>query len=81
MRNGTSGVRIAALVVIGLLLLPCALAAAVGCSLTDPDRDIKRMFPQSTGYKTSFVTLKERSAGRRGAGRGADAEGGRGQAG
>ncbi len=33
--------------------------AAVGCSLDDPDRDVKRIFPESTGYKTTFVTLKE----------------------
>ncbi|MBU0548247.1 MAG: hypothetical protein KJ710_01950 [Candidatus Omnitrophica bacterium] len=33
--------------------------AAVGCSLDDPDRDVKRLFPASTGYLTKFVTLKE----------------------
>ena len=33
--------------------------AAVGCSLDDPDRDVKRLFPESSGYKTTFVTLKE----------------------
>ena len=33
--------------------------AAVGCTLNDPDRDIKKIFPQSTGYKTSFLTIKE----------------------
>lgn len=33
--------------------------AAVGCSLNDPDRDVKRVFPESTGYKTTFITLKE----------------------
>lgn len=33
--------------------------AAVGCSLDDPDRDVKKIFPQSTGYKTTFITLKE----------------------
>jgi len=35
------------------------LYAAVGCSLNDPDRDVKRIFPTSTGYLTKFVTLKE----------------------
>lgn len=34
--------------------------AAVGCELNDPDRDIKKAFPQSTGYKTDFVTMQER---------------------
>jgi len=33
--------------------------AAVGCSLNDPDRDVNRLFPDSTGYRTTFVTLKE----------------------
>ena len=33
--------------------------AAVGCSLDDPDRDVKRLFPDSSGYKTTFITLKE----------------------
>ena len=33
--------------------------AAVGCSLNDPDRDVKKIFPDSSGYKTTFVTLKE----------------------
>jgi len=33
--------------------------AAVGCSLDDPDRDVKRLFPDSSGYKTAFITLKE----------------------
>jgi hypothetical protein len=33
--------------------------AAVGCSLNDPDRDIKRLFPESTGYRTEFVTIKD----------------------
>jgi hypothetical protein len=36
----------------------CAFAA-VGCSLDDPDRDVKRLFPDSSGYKTTFITLKE----------------------
>jgi hypothetical protein len=33
--------------------------AAVGCSLDDPDRDVKRLFPDSSGYKATFITLKE----------------------
>jgi hypothetical protein len=33
--------------------------AAIGCSLDDPDRDVKRLFPESSGYQTTFVTLKE----------------------
>ncbi len=34
--------------------------AAVGCTLNDPDRDIKRMFPGYTGYRTEFITIEER---------------------
>ena len=34
--------------------------AAVGCTLNDPDRDIIRVFPDSTGYKTEFITIEER---------------------
>jgi hypothetical protein len=36
------------------------LYAAIGCSLTDPDRDIKRLFPDATNYKTEFITVQER---------------------
>ena len=50
--------------IILIFLLLCTFygnsLAAVGCTLNDPDRDIKRMFPESTGYRTDFITLKER---------------------
>ena len=36
-----------------------AVYAAVGCTLNDPDRDVKRLFPESTGYRTEFITVKE----------------------
>ena len=36
------------------------LYAAVGCTLNNPDRDIKRLFSKATNYKTEFVTIKER---------------------
>jgi len=45
-----------------LINITCAAYAAVGCTLNDPDRDVKRLFPQSTGYKTSFITIKEKGA-------------------
>jgi hypothetical protein len=48
--------NIAALILIfALALLP--LFAAVGCDLNDPDRDVKRLFPDSTGYKTLYVSV------------------------
>lgn len=34
--------------------------AAVGCDLNDPDRDVKRMFPGSTGYKTEYVSIDKK---------------------
>jgi len=40
--------------------MPKVIFAAVGCTLSDPDRDIKRFFPESTGYKTDFITVKQR---------------------
>jgi hypothetical protein len=30
---------------------------AVGCDLNDPDRDVARLFPQSTGYKTIYTSI------------------------
>ena len=34
--------------------------AAVGCTLNDPDRDVRRIFPKSTGYRTDFITIEEK---------------------
>ena len=33
---------------------------AVGCTLNNPDRDIKRLFRKATNYKTEFISIKER---------------------
>jgi hypothetical protein len=41
-----------------LMLSP--LFAAVGCDLNDPDRDVKRLFPESTGYKTLYVSIAQK---------------------
>jgi hypothetical protein len=41
--------------IFALALLP--LFAAVGCDLNDPDRDVKRLFPDSTGYKTLYLSV------------------------
>lgn len=48
--------------ILGLTILAVAAAAAVlyaavGCELNDPDRDVKRLFPDSTGYKTLYVSI------------------------
>jgi len=34
--------------------------AAVGCDLNDPDRDVKRLFPESTGYKTQYLSIDKK---------------------
>jgi len=34
--------------------------AAVGCDLNDPDRDVKRLFPGSTGFKTEYVSIDKK---------------------
>ncbi len=33
---------------------------AVGCELNDPDRDVARFFPKSTGYKTHYASILQR---------------------
>ena len=40
-----------------LLLMSISIWAAVGCDLNDPDKDVARLFPGSTGYKTSYRNL------------------------
>ncbi|MCU0599111.1 MAG: hypothetical protein MUE70_07645 [Desulfobacterales bacterium] len=37
-----------------------SLFAAVGCDLNDPDRDVARLFPGSTGYKTMYVAIDKK---------------------
>ena len=34
--------------------------AAVGCDLNDPDRDVARLFPESTGYKTVYTSVVQK---------------------
>jgi hypothetical protein len=34
-----------------------AVWGAVGCDLNDPDRDVARLFPESTGYKTIYTSI------------------------
>lgn len=57
-------VLLAILVVASLMLcFGCDVSfAAVGCELNDPDRDIQKIFPQSTGYKTDYFTIQEKGA-------------------
>ncbi|PKN78719.1 MAG: hypothetical protein CVU48_07535 [Candidatus Cloacimonetes bacterium HGW-Cloacimonetes-1] len=41
------------------ILVPLLLNAAVGCDLNDPDKDVKRLFPESTGYKAVYKSIKQ----------------------
>ena len=47
------------IIMVPLLVLAGSPAAwgAVGCDLNDPDRDVARLFPGSTGYKTTYVSI------------------------
>lgn len=50
---------------VGLLwVLAASLAqtswAAVGCDLNDPDRDVARLFPGSTGFKTHYMSVDKK---------------------
>jgi hypothetical protein len=37
-----------------------AVWGAVGCDLNDPDRDVARLFPESTGYKTIYTSVVQK---------------------
>ena len=37
-----------------------AAFGAVGCDLNDPDRDVARLFPESTGYKTVYTSIQKK---------------------
>ncbi|MDP8210526.1 MAG: hypothetical protein P9M05_06910, partial [Candidatus Stygibacter australis] len=48
------------LTLILVLISAALLQAAVGCSLNDPDRDVLRIFPQSTNYLTEYISIDSR---------------------
>jgi len=58
--NMTARQLISFLVISTLIFTAGSSYAAIGCTLNDPDRDIKKLFPRSTGYKTDFITIQER---------------------
>ncbi|MFZ3045759.1 MAG: hypothetical protein WA151_07575 [Desulfatirhabdiaceae bacterium] len=45
---------------IGLFFSVSTGWAAVGCDLNDPDRDVARLFPGSSGYKTVYVSIDKK---------------------
>ena len=62
-KHKKTGVSFATTLVSLLLLLFVGYNAAwgaVGCDLNDPDRDVARLFPESTGYKTVYVSISQR---------------------
>lgn len=60
MENKAQIVLSAILIAASMLYFGCGIClAAIGCELNDPDRDIQKIFPQSTGYKTSYFTIQE----------------------
>ncbi len=48
------------LVFVFLLTGFTAVWGAVGCDLNDPDRDVVRLFPESTGYKTTYTSIQKK---------------------
>jgi hypothetical protein len=56
--NLQSAIYIKIFLVLLLILRGYSAAwGAVGCELNDPDRDVARLFPESTGYKTHYVSI------------------------
>ncbi len=60
MNEKTRGAAVLATAALVLGAAALALYAAVGCDLNDPDRDVKRLFPESTGYKTLYVSIAKK---------------------
>jgi hypothetical protein len=48
------------LLLLALLAHAPAALGAVGCELNDPDRDVKRLFPGATGYKTLYMSISKK---------------------
>ena len=46
------------LILCGISALPAL--AAVGCDLNNPDRDVPRLFQESTSYKTIYLSIAQR---------------------
>ncbi|MBI5602128.1 MAG: hypothetical protein HY879_02115 [Deltaproteobacteria bacterium] len=48
------------LILLFLLTTSATAWGAVGCDLNDPDRDVARLFPESTGYKTIYTSIVQK---------------------
>ncbi len=55
------GVSFCSLLFLSFSVIACStVLAAVGCDLNDPDRDVARLFPGSTGYKTHYLAIDQK---------------------
>jgi hypothetical protein len=52
--------KAAGAILVALLAGTGAAWGAVGCDLNDPDRDVARLFPESTGYKAMYISVQQR---------------------
>jgi len=46
------------IILLSIIFTLSLLQAAVGCSLNEPDKEVKRFFPGSTGYKTEYISIQ-----------------------
>jgi len=53
-------IRYAVVAFLLVLLGYSPVFGAVGCDLNDPDRDVARLFPESTGYKTIYTSIQKK---------------------
>jgi hypothetical protein len=62
----TPGKRAAFCFLLLMFFLPLcgSLRAATGCDLNSPDRDVPRLFPESTRYSPKYITLNPEQLGR-----------------
>ena len=52
------------LLALAVLAMPCASRAAVGCTLSNPARDLKTLFPEMTSYREDVKELTKMADGR-----------------
>jgi len=55
-----SATRNVIMIFLFILVASTAVWGAVGCDLNDPDRDVARLFPESTGYKTIYTSIQKK---------------------
>jgi hypothetical protein len=53
-----------ALAVLAIFIMADPVFAAIGCDLNDPNNDVPRLYPESTSYKTTYVSLDKPLLGR-----------------